>query len=208
MRSPRLLLFFAVVCAVISVTPPADDWRFLVRLVPEWALFPNGYPLETPHEWVARVVVSGWHDLLQSAANIGWLTDARVAALIDDGLPVSGVLQAIAAILFVVSAFLWALASVRQPKGTAQTAIVPSVAEPIGIEKKTSPLFSSTAEFQEPMLATDSLLSQPTSLPTSVPIAGSISDRLADVELQLTNLLRDLSRDVSRQSETFTPTRD
>lgn len=175
MSLPRLLLVFSVLCAVFSITPIADEWQVLVRLAPEWTSAPNGYPYDAPHEVVAQAIVSGWQSGLQAAAHNGWLTDEQAAALIADGLPLKSVLQGVAALLFVLSAFLWALVSVQGPKRTSA-------------ERNSPPETSKSDLFTEPVMTSISELSR------SVPIAEdsaapSLEERLADLELQVTNLL-------------------
>lgn len=184
MSAPRLLLFFSVLCAVVSITPLADDWRVLVRLTPEWASHPNGYPYLMPHEVLADAIVSGWQGLLQAAANSAWLTDAQAAALKADGLPLAGVLQTIAATLFVAAAFLWALASVRSPKadpaaGAKHTEVPQAIHQP-SFQEPVMPAIAPSTQSVGPAVPTSTLAKAP---------ALSIEQRLADLELQVANLL-------------------
>lgn len=206
MSSPRLLLFFSVLCAVISITPLGDDWQVLVRLAPEWTSHPNGYPYLMPHEHLVQAIVNGWQSLLQAAANSAWLTDAQAAALMADGLPMNGVLQSVAATLFVLAAFLWAVASVRSPKAAntmpsaeSSTAELPLMQEPMmpAVESSAMPIEPSTpaptAVSSIPAsiaIAPTSVLSEPVSAPSMAAASAiSVEQRLAALELQVANLL-------------------
>lgn len=206
MSSPRLLLFFSVLCAVISITPLGDDWQVLVRLAPEWTSHPNGYPYLMPHEHLVQAIVNGWQSLLQAAANSAWLTDAQAAALMADGLPMNGVLQSVAATLFVLAAFLWAVASVRSPKAAnsmpsaeSSTAELPLMQEPMmpAVESSAKPIEPSTpaptAVSSIPAsiaIAPTSVLSEPVSAPSMAAASAiSVEQRLAALELQVANLL-------------------
>jgi len=206
MSSPRLLLFFSVLCAVISITPLGDDWQVLVRLAPEWTSHPNGYPYLMPHEHLVQAIVNGWQSLLQAAANSAWLTDAQAAALMADGLPMNGVLQSVAATLFVLAAFLWAVASVRSPKAAntmpsaeSSTAELPLMQEPMmpAVESSAMPIEPSTpaptAVSPIPAsiaIAPPSVLAEPVSAPSMTAASAiSVEQRLAALELQVANLL-------------------
>lgn len=182
MSSPRLLLFFSVLCAVISITPLGDDWQVLVRLAPEWTSHPNGYPYLMPHELFAQSIVAGWQSLLQAAANSAWLTDAQAASLMADGLPLNGVLQTVAATLFVLAAFLWAVSSVRSPK--AAGAPHTDKSRPAEQDSMQEPVM--------PAVALAPVLVLPEPVTTPLMAAGpaiSIEQRLAALELQVANLL-------------------
>lgn len=178
--SLRLLLFFSVLCAVISITPVGDDWQVLVRLAPEWTSHPNGYPYLMPHEVILQAIVSVWQGVVQAAANSGWLTDPQAAALIADGLPLNGVLQAVAAFLFVLVAFMWAVASVRGPK-------VASLQAKVSVQEQ-EPVMT----MAEPVMAVSATSISPVVSPSTTAVLStdvSVQQRLSSLELQVANLL-------------------
>lgn len=222
MSLSRLLLVFSVLCAVFSITPIADDWQVLVRLAPEWTLVPNGYPYDAPHEVVVQTIVTGWQSGLQAAANVGWLTQDQAAALIADGLPLKGVLQGVAALLFVLSAFLWALVSVQVPKRVPAEKNSPAeTSKPDLLTEPAMPI--DRFGTQEPALIMPSVspVASISESSRSVPVvAGSVAlsveERLANLELQVANLLLnpdaqpvaeelvDLNRDLRELSRALT----
>jgi hypothetical protein len=200
MRAPRLFLFFAVLCAVVSVTPLGDDWRFLVLLAPEWMTVPNGVPFETPHEQLARVIVLAWHGLVTAGANSGWWSDAAAAAVIAEGFPVGGVLQLLAGILFVLAAFVWALGSVRQAPildnpiaASAITAAANDVEQQGNPAPELTSAFapdSQAAELTRPFLA-QAISSSGQHVEPKFPDTptASTAERIAQLEIAVTNLL-------------------
>lgn len=207
MRAPRIFLFFAVVCAVVSVTPLGDEWRFLVLLVPDWATVPNGYPFEAPHEQLVRWVVLAWHGLVTAGANTGWWSDAAAAAVIAEGFPLGGVLQLVAGFLFVLAALVWAMGAIRQTPTNHNVTSVSARSQDASVQSFAPNLpddavLASTAERTLPDTSTARTADRIAQLEIAVtnlllkPDAQSVSEELADLSRQL----RELSRQLDSQA--------
>jgi hypothetical protein len=182
MQVTRLLLFFSVCCAVISVTPVGDNWRFLVLLTPDWMAHPNSVPFDAPHESVARGVVLAIHGMLLAGANSGWWSEAAAAALIADGLPLGGVLQFLAAVLFVVAAVIWAVESMRhgEKKDIRSEPVVSGV-----VDMSPPSAVTPAQRIAQLELAITNLLLNPDT--------HAVSEELADLSRQLRELSRELA---------------
>jgi hypothetical protein len=198
MLAPRLLLFFAVLCAVVSITPLGDGWRFLVVLVPDWATVPNGVPFEAPHEQLARAIVHVWHGLVIAGANSGWWSDAAAAAVIADGFALGSVLQLLAAVLFVLALGSWAWSAARHaPERHAQevaaplTVVTPNASvPPQGVP--TSTVLGTAERIAQLEIAVTNLLLKPDT--------QSVSEELTELSRQLRELSRALDPDAAKKS--------
>ena len=112
MKRIRIALLLAGLCWLIGLSPLGDEWRVMVMPQLEWTKTEGASPSLTPAEMVMEFFVNGWHLWVGFLQDLSWITEGRAMLLIQNGVALGSLLNALA-ILCVVIALFFSLRSER-----------------------------------------------------------------------------------------------
>jgi hypothetical protein len=108
----RIALLLAGLFWLIGLSPLGDEWQVMVMPQLEWTKTEGASPSLTPAEMVMEFVVNGWHLWVGFLQDLSWITEGRALLLIQNGVALGTVFNAVA-ILCVVAALFFSLRSER-----------------------------------------------------------------------------------------------
>ncbi|NBW01419.1 MAG: hypothetical protein EBR85_06880 [Betaproteobacteria bacterium] len=106
MKPIRIALLAAVLCWLIGLSPLGDAWQVMVMPQLEWTKTADAAPSLTPAETVMEFFVNGWHIWVGFLQDLSWISEGRALLLIQDGVALGSVLNALAIVCVVVALFL------------------------------------------------------------------------------------------------------
>jgi len=106
----RIALLLAGLCWLIGLSPLGDEWRVMVMPQLEWTKTEGASPSLTPAEMVMEFFVNGWRLCVGFLQDLSWITEGRALLLIQNGVALGTLLNALA-ILCAVAALFFSLRS-------------------------------------------------------------------------------------------------
>ncbi len=123
MNRIRIALLSAGLCWLIGLSPLGNEWRVMVMPQLEWTKIEGASPSLTPAEMVMEFFVNGWHLWVGFLQDLSWITEGRALLLIQNGVALGTLLNALA-ILCVVTALFFSLRGDRpSPRQSSATAL-------------------------------------------------------------------------------------
>jgi len=106
----RIALLLAGLCWLIGLSPLGDEWQVMVMPQLEWTKTEGASPSLTPAEMVMEFFVNGWRLCVGFLQDLSWITEGRALLLIQNGVALGTLLNALA-ILCAVAALFFSLRS-------------------------------------------------------------------------------------------------
>ena len=110
MKRIRIALLLAGLCWLIGLSPLGDEWQVMVMPQLEWTKTEGASPSLTPAEMVMEFFVNGWRLCVGFLQDLSWITEGRALLLIQIGVALGTLLNALA-ILCAVAALFFSLRS-------------------------------------------------------------------------------------------------